>query len=212
MAAAAFAAFVLPATASAINDPTLTEGGTDVAVGSEFVGTASSTEFTTTASAPLFTCSTAKLTGKVTKNSGSSVEAEVPKGSAIFSGTGAVHVHNNVPECTGSFGNVYTTLTTAFCFRSDSAMATDEFQVTGCAGKVKFMISSTTAGACEYESTGAVLGSYTTGGAEAKLTVRNTSAGSGFTKISGGFLCPSSGALKWTFALEPKNGAALTIS
>jgi hypothetical protein len=203
MAVAAFAAFVLPATASALNDPQLTKtGGGLASVGEVIVGTGVGTEFTTTAGANQVTCSHATLTGKVTKNSGSSVEGEIPKGSAIFSGTGPVHAHNGLNECTGAFGDAYITVTSALCLKSDSALKTDEFIVTGCTSKVKFIIGSTTAGACEYESTGSVQGDYTTGGTEAKLTVRNTSAGSGATKIGGSFLCPSSGALKMTFGLK----------
>jgi hypothetical protein len=203
MAAAAFVAFVLPATASALNDPQLTKSGGGLAsVGETVVGTGANTEFTTTAGGHQVTCSTAKLTGKVTKNSGSAVYGEIPKGSAIFSGTGPPHAHNGLPECTGTFGNAYITVTTPLCLKADSALLTDEFIVTGCTSKVKYIIGSTTAGNCEYETTGAVQGDYTTGGAEAKLTVRNTSAGSGATKISGGFLCPSSGALKMTFGLS----------
>jgi hypothetical protein len=211
-----FAALVLPATASATNDPQLTEGGTLVPTGTTVVFTATEAKHTNTEGNALFTCSTAKLTGTVKANSGSKVEWEVPKGSAIFQGTGSVSPHNNLPECTGSFGNSYTTWTTALCIRSDGTMATDEFQVNGgpcgTGGKVKFILGSTTAGACEWESNGAIKGTYTTGGSEAKLTTLNTTAGSGMTRISGGFLCPSSLQLAMTFNLETTNGTKLAIS
>lgn len=212
IAAAAFAVFVLPATASALNDPQLTESGSLVAAGSTIVATGANTEFTTTAGGDQVTCSTGKLTGTVTHNSGSSVEMNIPKGSAIFSGTGAVHADNGLHECTGTFGSSFVTVITALCFKADTALLTDEFIVTGCTSKVKFIIGSTTAGECEYESTGSVQGDYTTGGAQASLTVRNTSAGSGATKIRGGFLCPTSGALKMTFGLETANGTPVTFS
>jgi hypothetical protein len=216
LAITAFAAFVLPASALAVNEPQLTEGGSLVAVGSTIVGTASETKFTTTEGATLVTCSTAKMTGTLKANSGSKVEWEVLKGSATFQGTGAVSAHNGLPECTGSFGNFYKTVTTALCVRSDSTMLTDEFNVTGGAcgtnGKVGFIIGSTTAGACTYESTGAVKGTYTTNGTQASLTTVDTSAGSGSKLVSGGFLCPTSGALAMTFTLETSGGTALTIS
>jgi hypothetical protein len=215
MALAAFAACALPASASATNDPQLTEGATLVPTGTSLVGTASNTLFTNTEGAELVVCSTAKLTGTLKANSGSKVEGEIPKGNAIFSGDGLPSAHNGLRECTATFGNAYVTVTTALCVRSDSLMVTDEFQVTGGScpgGKVKFIIGSTTAGACEYESNGAVKGTYTTGGSETKLTTLNTTAGSGSTRISGGFLCPSSGQLAMTFNLETTNGTKLSIS
>jgi hypothetical protein len=206
MAVAAFAAFVLPATASATNDPQLTEGVTLVPAGTKILGTAANTEFITTAGANLVTCSSATMTGTLLKNSGSTVEGEIPAASAIFQGTGAINAHNNRPECTGSFGNAYITVNTALCIRSDSTMATDEFRVNGGAcgsgGKVTFTIGSTTAGPCKYLSTGAIRGTYTTGGTEAKLSTIPTSEGSGATLEEGSFLCPHSGALRMTFSLE----------
>jgi len=216
MAITAFAAFVLPASALAVNEPQLTEGASLVAVGSTIVGTATETKFTTTEGAALVTCSKATMTGTVKANSSNKVEGEIPKGSAIFQGTGAVNADNNLPECTGSFGNAYITVTTALCVISNTALANDEFNVTGGAcgtnGKVGFIIGSTTAGACTYESTGAVKGTYTTNGTQASLTTIDTSAGSGAKLISGGFLCPTSGALAMTFTLETTGGTALTIS
>jgi hypothetical protein len=222
MALVAFAAFVLPATALGANDPQLTDktkvgGAVDtVAVGSTVVGTAANTLFTTTEGATLVTCSTAKMTGTVKKNSASTVEGEIPLKSAIFQGTGAVNAHNGLPECTGSFGSAYITVTTALCVISNPAMVNDEFQVTGGAcgtgGKAKFIIGSTTAGACEYETTGAVKGTFNTGEPEAKLTTTDTSAGSGSKLLSGGFLCPPSGALAMTFTLETTDGSPMFIS
>jgi hypothetical protein len=215
MALAAFAAFALPAAASATNAPEVVENSTRVAAGTALVGTATNTLFTTTEGATLVTCENAKMSGTLKTNSGTKVEGEIPVGSAVFQGTGAVNAHNSLPECTGSFGNAYITVTTALCVRSDSLMVTDEFQVTGGAcgsgGKVKFIIGSTTAGACEYESTGAVKGDYTTSATSSTLTTRDTSAGSGSKRIAGGFLCPTSGALAMTFSLETSNGTSLGI-
>jgi len=216
MAITAFAAFVLPAGALAVNEPQLTEGASLVAVGSTMVGTASEVRFTTTEGAIMVTCNAAKLTGTVKANASNNLQWEVPKGSAAFQGTGAVNADNGLPECTGSSGNFYTTLTTALCVISNTSMTTDEFTVTGGAcgtnGKVGFIIGSTTAGSCTYESTGPVKGTYTTGGTEAKLTTIDTSAGSGFKLISGGFLCPTSLALAMTLTLETAGGTKLTIS
>lgn len=217
MAVVAFAVFALPATAFAANNPQLMSSGTVVPAGTSIVGTAMNTEFTSTAGGNLVTCSSAKLMGTVKKNSGGTVEGELSNESASFEGTGAVSSDNGLPECTATFGNAFITVTTALCVKADSTMAEDEFQVTGAAcgstGKAKFIIGSTTAGECEYESTGNIKGTYTTGGTEAKLSTIDTSEGSGSKLIKGGFLCPTSGALKMTFTLETVNPPTkLTIS
>ncbi len=209
MALAAFAAFVLPATASATNDPTLTDGSprVDVAVNSKIIGTnVGETTLLTTGGAPLIHCTTATMTGKVLVNSGGTVEGTIEK--ATFAGTGAIHPDTGDKECTASFGNAGITVSTPMCLRSTPAMATDEFRVEGddCIKSgtgVTFNILSTTAGECKYETTGAVIGHFTTESTgDALLTVTETQSGSGAAKESGGFLCPSSGMLRMTFTLE----------
>ncbi|HEY3552489.1 MAG TPA: hypothetical protein VGK66_02265 [Solirubrobacterales bacterium] len=205
---------LLPATASAANDPQLTSGGTLVSAGSGWWLTIFVFSFGDTSGNELVKCSSGQLGGKVLKNSGSTLEGEVS--SAAISGTGALSAHNNLNECTGSFGNSYVTFSQPMCVRSTPTMAEDEFQITGgnctSGGNVKFTVGSTTAGACEYESTSSVKGDYTTGGTEASLTVRKTTAGSGSKLIKGGFLCPSSEIIILVLILETNNGTKLTIS
>jgi len=212
----AFAAFILPATASAANDPQVTEGGVLVPHPTSITGTAVETKFTDTEGKnTLVLCSHAHMAGTLTENTNGTVEGSIPVGSAVFKGTGSTSTHNNLPECTGSFGNAYVTVTSALCVRSTPAMANDEFQVTGACGtegKALFTIGSTTVGACKYEATGAVKGTYTTGGAQVSMTTTDTSAGSGSKLIEGGFLCPTTGALAMTFKLTTTNGEALTVS
>ena len=82
MAIAAFAAFVLPATASATNDPTLTDDGGHVAVGSKILATQVGNSFLRATSSDhkgsiQLTCSTGELTGTVLQNSGGTVEGEI---------------------------------------------------------------------------------------------------------------------------------------
>lgn len=216
MALVAFAAFILPATASAANSPHLTSNGVLVPKGTSLYGTATDTLFTTTGGSTQVTCLHAKMTGTVVKNESTIVEGEVPKGNALFWGDGAVSSHNGLEECTGSFGNAFVTVVTALCVRSDTTMAADEVQVNGGAcgtgGKAKFIIGSTTAGECEYEATGAVKGTYTTNSTPVTMTTEDNSTGSGSKLIRGGFLCPTSGALAMTFSLETTDGTGLTVS
>jgi len=216
MAIAAFAAFVLPATVSATNSPEAVEvpGGATVPVGSAILGTTigESTLLDTAGNGKVH-CSKTVMTGKLVENNGKTVEVEIS--SFAIQGTGGVSAHNNLPECTGSFGSSYTTVKTPLCIKSTGVMSTDEFQITSgtCAAptNVEFTIGSTSAGACTYESATSVKGDYTTGGTEANLTVRPTIAGSGFKKTSGGFLCPSSAMLKMTFNLETSNGTKIIL-
>jgi hypothetical protein len=217
MALAAFAAFVLPATASATNNPDLTDaGGTRVAVGSTIIGTnIGETTLLNTEAKPILHCNNVKLEGKVLANAAGTVEGTIS--SANFQGTGAAFNGGN--ECTGSLGNSRVTVKTPMCVRSTPAMATDEFQVVSenaatCAastGGVEFTIHSTIGVTCTYETLSSVKGDYTTG-AKDELKVRSTPAGSGAKLTSGGFFCPSSGMLQMTFSMETANGETITIS
>lgn len=211
----AVAAIDLPGTALAANDPQLTESGSLVAAGASIVGTTANAALNSTTGSTLLTCSSAKGTGKVLKNSGGTLEGELT--TYTYSGTGGISADNSLPECTGSFGNVYITVTnTPLCVRSTPLMAEDEGQVGGggCGtfGPVKFTIGSTTAGECKYETTSTLKGTFTTGGTETNLTFKNTQEASGAKLVSGGFLCPTSGMLTGSASLETENGTKLTIS
>jgi hypothetical protein len=212
-ALAAIAAFaILPVAASAENNPRLTEA--PLPAGAKIIApSVGSTLFTDTSGNPLVTCSNAKLAGSLLNNSAGGLEVELT--TFDFQGTGTVSAHNGLAECTGSFGNAYVTIANSpLCLRSTSTMATYEFQVSSskCSGggKVRFIIGSTTVGECEYETAGMIKGNYKTTPSE--LIVRNTVAGSGASKIRGGFLCPSSGMLKMSFSLETEGGTPIAIS
>ncbi|HET9154322.1 MAG TPA: hypothetical protein VFN85_09435 [Solirubrobacterales bacterium] len=206
-------ALVLPASAAAFNEPQLTSEGILVPKGTSVTATAVNPIFTTTTGATaLVTCTHAHLTGTITKNQESTVKAEFPMGSAIFKGTGGTSKDNNLPECTSTFGSAFITVGSALCLESGILDADDELLTTGCTEKIHFIVGSTTAGECEYESTGAVEADGTTGGTGTSITTRDTSEGSGMKLIRGGFLCPTSGALKMTFGLRTTNGEPITIS
>jgi len=216
MAVAAFAAFVLPASASAV---TLTDKAGTVKAGAKLLGNVvAGTEatFVTTGGAGLVHCTTADLNGKVLRNEGGVAEGTISE--AKFSGTGAVSAHNGLNECTGSFGNAYITVELPMCLRAPAGADTFEAGTeinSKCSegvGKAEFIIGSTTAGACTYTSTNPVTGTFTTGGSVSTLTVNNTQAGSGSTLTSGGFLCPSSGQLKMSFQASTENGEQIFAS
>lgn len=211
MALVAFAAFVLPATASAANKPTATDAAGVVKVGAGITGTSigETTFLKTDGVTGLVHCTTAHLSGTVTRNDSGFVEGTIS--SAKFSGTGAVSADNGLNECTGSFGNAFITVELPMCLKSTPTNAEDEFEVgtevTGktCAEAISpanFIIGSTTAGECTYRSTSTVKGHFTTGGTQSVLTVTNTQTGSGSSLVKGGFLCPTSGQLKMEFKIE----------
>ena len=212
MAAAAFAAFVLPATASALNTPTLTDAGGHVAVGSKIWGTnvGDTIFYDTKTETKQVTCTTADFTGEVTKNSENTVEGKITL--ATFAGTGAVHPDNNHKECANIFGAgaAITVTRMPLIVKSTQAMADDEVQISGTGGNIRFDIIDTTVGTCEYEATNAaIIAHYTTGTSaseDATVTTTDTEKGSGAKKIAGGFFCPTSGVLKMTFTLETDTG------
>lgn len=154
------------------------------------------------------------FTGTITKNQSGSVEASIT--SAGFSGTGATSQHNGFDECTaaGGFGNAYITVANLpLTLRSTPSTPEHGFEFLGSgASKVRFIIGSTVAGVCEYETTSAaVTGTYTTAAATV-LAVNSTQAGSGSKLIKGGFLCPSSGQFVLNLSLETENTSTLGIS
>jgi hypothetical protein len=210
MAIVAFAAFVLPASAMALNDPQLTDGsGGAVAKGSliKAHNVGETIFYNTAKTIKESVCNNVLLTGEVTSNGvgTGTVSGKITK--ANFAGTGPVHADNGLAECTGEIGNSYITVKNLpMEVSSTPAMVTDEFQVTGNAGaKIKFLIGSTLAGNCEYEAAGPVKGDYTTGTSatnDSTFKTRATEAGSGSKLIAGGFLCPSSGVLDMTFTME----------
>jgi hypothetical protein len=216
-ALAAFAAFVLPASAVAANDPQLTEGATLVPHGTKIIGTSiGNVDFmdTTAAGTPQVSCSRAVLTGTLTDNTSGTVEGSITK--ADFNGTEPKNSPDTgLAECTANIGAAGITVGLPLTIKSTPTMANDEFQVagTGAGGTVIFTIASTIAGNCKYQSTAIIKGDYTTS-ATTVLTVRNNQAGSGSKLIEGGFFCPTSGQLRMSFYLETENSpnAELGIS
>jgi len=217
MALVSLAAFALPATASATNDPELlcTKGGATCPVGTKIIGHNIGELLMTDINKKVLTqCSTAFMTGELTKNSGTAVEGTIS--TADFGGTGTKAAGAVEPECTGSFGNITVTTGpfasnegTPWCLKSDNTMATDEFQVRGnaCSGasrSIEFILDSTTVGECKYTRTTAIPGTYTT---EATGDAIMSIFEQRFPKSAGGFLCPSEGYLDLTFTLEKDTDA-----
>jgi hypothetical protein len=206
MALVAFAALaVMPAVASATNDPDVTyPTGTLLAAGSTLKATnVGETLMTDTSGNVLTRCTAATMTGTLTKNNGTEVEGNVS--SATFSGTGSEG------RCTATFGNSTVDPKPAtnglpWCLRSTPAMATDEMQLRGnecskAARPIRFLLN-TSVGECAYERASAVVGTYTTdlSGQDATVTVTKQL----FSAVAGtnGFFCPAEGLLDMTFTLE----------
>ena len=209
MALVAFAALaVMPAVASATNDPDLTHPtGTPLAPGAKITATNIGETLMTDANTNILTrCTKAVLTGELTKNNGTEVEGSVT--SASFTGSGSES------RCTATFGDSIITPTVPvagvahglpWCIRSTPAMGTDEVQVRG--GKcseasrdIRFILD-VFGGAteCEYQRTTAIPGTYTTEPSDAIVHISEQK----FSRIRGSsFICPSEGFLDMSFTLE----------
>jgi hypothetical protein len=205
MALVALTAFGLPTAASAspeITHPT----GTTIATGSLFKGTnVGVTKMTNSGGAVLWECSVASMTGKVTKNNGTEIEADIT--SVSITGTASEG------RCTSSFGNL--NFTTAvengvpWCLRATKAMEPDEFQVSGgnCGTnrKIRFILDSSTAGECKYSRSEAIRGTFLTDPSDAQITMAKVL----FKGEAGNsFLCPAEGSFDMSFTLETDTATA----
>jgi hypothetical protein len=215
LALVALAAFALPASASA--SPVLTHPtGTTLATGTKITGTNIGSTLLKSGGAVLTECDKAKITGELTKNSGTAIEGNIT--TATFTGTGAQDAAEaaNMPECTSPvLGNTTVTTNgggvdentvangTPWCLKSTTE---DNFSVRGglCSAatrNIDFILKSTTSGTCVYTRAAAITGTYTTDtSGDAIFTL--TEKGTEFTKKEGGFLCPATGALEMKFTME----------
>jgi hypothetical protein len=216
IALAAFAAFaVLPGTASALNSAEVqAPTGTKLATGSKIIatgshGTTGFTRLTDTEGNVLVECTSAEITGTLTKNEHSGVEGTLE--TAVFAGTPGV---STTGHCKGSLGN--TTVTTSFaagagngvpwCLQINSADTTDTFRVRGNAcnqasRSVTFTLHIASIFGnivCNYERTTFIPGTYTTHPNAAKASINKVE----FKRHgnSSGF-CPTHGLLDMEFTL-----------
>jgi hypothetical protein len=212
MSLVALAAFALPASAQAENKPTLKDKGGILPAGTKIVGTnVGEIKFWNTSTSTLaFSCTSAKLTGEVTKNKEDSVEAKIT--TADFSGTGAESPDNKLAECTSpTLGTIFLTfLPMPLILKSNLPMITDEFQLSGTGGNIRLLLGNTSFVECEYEATSTIQGDLTTNETQATLTTRDT-AGSGLKLIRGSFVCPSSYVMAMTLTLETETGEPVWI-
>lgn len=202
MAIAAFAAFVLPATASAKNTPTLTDAAGHVKVPSLIVGTnIGDTKLKETNNGnTLLSCNSAVVTGTLNRNDSGFVEGSIS--TAKFEGTGGLL--DNRKECTGFAPAAVTPLGLPWSLKSTPLMETHRFEISRSTGApVEFTLQVTGFfGAqhhCVYKATGPIVGKGTTG--TDLVHIPPSQVGSGFTRTAGTFPCPSSGELEMTFTL-----------
>jgi hypothetical protein len=210
LALVAFAAFVIPASASAANDPDLTcsKGGALCAAGQSIdAHNVGAIVLKSSSGSVLTECSTSTFAGAVTKNDGSNVEGNIE--SATFSGTGTGGT------CTGVFGN-FTVDTevgangTPWCLRSTSTMAADEVQIRGDACSqfatgITFVLTGSVN--CKYERKEPLIGSGTTESSGDAIVSFSAGTATEFAKEEGGVLCPSAGRLEGSWTLQ-KNSAS----
>ena len=227
LALVAFAAFILPATASAttpvLTHPTGTvlnpKNGECTGVKGTIclTGTNIGNIIMRSGNTAILECTKATITGYLTKNEGGVIEGTVH--TATFTGTGGQDPAEaaNMPECTDSeiLGNTTVTTNgggvdentvargTPWCVKSTEL---GKFTVRG--GKcseaqrpIDFILKSTVSGTCVYTRAVAITGTYTTD-ATGDAIVSLTSEGTEFTKKEGPILCPATGTLEMKFTLE----------
>ncbi|HEY6837429.1 MAG TPA: hypothetical protein VI389_01670 [Geobacteraceae bacterium] len=198
MAIAAFAAFVVAPSASALN---LTENGTTVGAGASITGTSTLARFI--AGGSTVTCDHNHMSGTVTTDSNGTIAGEIPVGSATFHGT-AVST-----DCTSNgLGPVQPTVNSKLCLHVSKS---DTGTVTGCAGAaVTFTLHVTNLGIeCKYEK--AEIGiEITTAPADAQVKIRpgELAKGEGPNSI----FCPKEGELEMEFTLTTTDGTTLAFS
>lgn len=187
----------MPSVAWAVNTPELTYSeGMLAKEGSSMRGVGVGESKLTSASNTI-ACSSSKITGTLTKNSETKVEADI--NTSTFNGGGA---------CSGGFS-----ISTApsehglpWCLRSTPEMAEDEFQVRGAgcsttaSQPIRFVTKRTTTiwNECIYERSAAIVGTYKTYPEDALLT----SNGVVYSKVSGSLLCPVTTSLDTSITLE----------
>jgi hypothetical protein len=190
---AAIAAFTVPAASAA---PVLTESGVAQPVGVSLKF--KNTGFSLFGESFNAQCSSAEMNGTLTSNTGTKIKAEVPVGSAIYTGTGTSG------DCTSALGAAKATVNSKLCLETVSG--TDNVSITGCGANVVTTLEVTGTGPCKY-SAPSMTGTYVTNaGFTIKISVQL------LLKSEGGIFCPSQGALSIHFDVYKTGGTALTIS
>jgi hypothetical protein len=215
MAVAAFAAFVMPAVASAspeLTHPTGTtycpkdEAGKECLVTGTNVG-----NWVLKSSLGNIECNSVVLTGTLTENSGTSIKGDI--NSATFGNTGTGG------DCTGPLGTSIAVTTNVgngvpWCLSANNTMAADEFQVRGgaCTAEsrsITFVLHITGGRTCYYNRTAVVKGTFTTDTTgDAILSFSEQEWTLEKEEGSGLIPCPSSGKLNGAATLETDTKAS----
>ncbi len=207
-----------PSIAAAANAPDLTfPTGTLLGVGSNLKGTnqGNSLRFTSSSGMSFWECTKTELTGTLTKNKGSEIEADIE--SFGISGTGSEG------RCTGTIlprtDWVFNPAANGvpWCLRSTSGMKEDEVQIRGgsCSGEARAIriVQITTfetpeggidAVECVYQRTAAVPGTYTTDPQDAVMTFSEVE----WILTTGGLACSATWKLDFNFTLERDEATA----
>jgi len=199
LAIAAFAAFVVAPSASAVN---LTSNGVTVPAGTWVTGTSNLARFI--AGSNTLTCDHNHISGTVTVDANGTIAATIAAGTPTFHGTDVS------TDCTSNgLGPVHPTVNSELCLHI--ANKTDFGTITGCEGKVvTFTLNFTNLGiACKYEK--ASIGTeITTSANPAAVRIRPGELAKG--EASNSIFCPPEGELEMEFSLFTTDGTPLVFS
>jgi hypothetical protein len=183
----------------------------------------------------LATCSSTVMTGTLTKNNGSQIEADIQ--TLTLSGTGAAY--NSMNECTSTrLGNPTMTTNgtheavkidegtvasgTPYCLKATNLMAADEFQIRGgtcteAARKITIIFDTTVAGSaieCKYERAFPIVGTFQTdaeSGKDAVFSVAPGAASEFIHEANNSILCQPAVTLQMSLTLETDSSPAEPI-
>jgi hypothetical protein len=200
MAISALAAFATPPASAAHLREGSTTGQTLAAGASVTAASVGNVLFTGGFGA---TCTSAHMSGTVTKDENGTIAVEVPALNPIIAGTGAGG------DCTSALGDVKWTVNSKLCLHIPAN--TDNATFTGCGVNVTFSLNLTGVGVCKYTTAnfGAVI---TTDKPELPKDAEVNISSQPFTKEEGSFFCPSNGQLDMEVVLTTTSGATLVFT
>jgi len=183
----------------------------------------------------LFECTSAVLTGALTKNSGGHIEGDIT--TATFAGNGTEF--NGMKECPSGLIGPFTPTTngthakftggakekvdgedvengTPWCVTAGGELPANTFSVRGgtcseAARPITFVLDATGAGECKYTRSTAITGTYTTDTSGDAIATISPNATSTFAKEAGGVLCQSAFTFSMQFTLETDTSPASPV-
>ena len=148
-------------------------------------------------------CTSAHMSGTVTKDENGAITAEIPALNPTFAGTGAGG------DCTSSLGSVNWTMNSKLCLNLPAN--TDNATITGCGVNVTFSLNVTGVGTCKYTAAN-IAAVITTDKPELPKDAEVNISSQPFAEEGSLFFCPSAGQLDMEIVLTTTSGTTLVFT